>query len=187
MAKDRSAEVKAGIVVLVGIAILLGGLFWVSGGADKFAEKAFYTIYFENGGGIGEGDNVYVAGQRRGAVDSVTTAEAERDGVRKPFVAVRVRIDKGARIYEDSVFRIEKTITNVVTLHMEYGPESKALATSKSKLFGERLATFEETIDTAQGLLVSAQDGMSEFRALIGEIRKKVDAIAMDRLQAQAE
>ena len=50
---DKSAEIRAGIVVLIALVILGAGLFIVSGGWERFEDKEFYTIHFPNAGGLG--------------------------------------------------------------------------------------------------------------------------------------
>ncbi len=55
---SRTTEFKAGIVVILGLAVLAFGLYLVSGGADQFRDKKRITVLFKNGGGISGGDAV---------------------------------------------------------------------------------------------------------------------------------
>jgi len=186
-ARSKGAEVKAGIVVLIGLAILAAGMFWVSGGSEQFEDKAYYTVYFENGGQIASGHTVYLAGQKAGSVTGVGIVDLERGGKKKPHVAVEIKVGKDDRIYEDCEFGISQTVTGIVSMRVDYGDESETLATSKSMLFGKRLDTFEEAIDKGSRLLDTAGEGLEEFNALLSDARKQVNALDLARIQGKVE
>ena len=52
---SKGAEVRVGLVVIGGLAVLGLGLFLVSGGAEQFKDKTKYTILFKNAGGLNDG------------------------------------------------------------------------------------------------------------------------------------
>ena len=183
---SKGPEVQAGIVVLVGLIILVGGLYYVSGGKEQFESKKKYTIHFENGGGLGSGDSVYFAGQKVGKVDAVGTVMLTRDGVRRRFVAVTIEIGAIHEIPVDSSFKVYKTITSTVTMEIDSGI-AKEVATSETILFGRRMATFEETIDNAAGLLGDVRGAVQEIRVVIETAQKKVEALDIEGIQRQID
>ncbi|MHC4956557.1 MAG: MlaD family protein [Planctomycetota bacterium] len=77
--KKRAAEIQAGFVVVIALAILAAGLYWVGGGAEKFKPKTDYTVYFANVGGLKSGNAVELDGRRVGKVKEVRAArDSER-------------------------------------------------------------------------------------------------------------
>jgi ABC-type transporter Mla subunit MlaD len=185
---DKSAEIRAGIVVLIALAILGAGLFIVSGGWERFEDKELYTIHFPNVGGLGRGDTVLLAGQKAGSVKEVDNRAPpqRRDGELQRFVAVTIELSAGSEIPVDSVFKISKTITNVATLHIDRG-KAKELADSESKLFGSRRATFDETVDSAMQKLGTAEEAILEFKGLMVDARAKIKDLDFARIQSKIE
>jgi ABC-type transporter Mla subunit MlaD len=184
---DKSAEIRAGIVVLISLVILAAGLFIVSGGWERFEDKESFTIYFPNAGGIGKGDTVLLAGQKAGYVlDVDNTAIVRREGKQQRFVAVTVQLSAGSEIPVDSKFKISKTITNVATLHIDRG-EAKELADEETKLFGTRRATFDETVDNANQILDDVQAGVKEFQGLMADARTKLEDLDFERIQSKID
>jgi len=167
---SKGAEVRAGIVVLLGLGVLGLGLFLVSGGVDQLRDKRFYTILFEDAGGIGGGDAVYLAGQRIG---SVTSVEARKSG-ETSRVAVTVEVYASAEIHKNATFRISQTITGITTMRILYG--SGALADAATPLAGTKLATFEEAIDEAVQLVKDARAMVED----LARAAKRVDTIMAD-------
>ncbi|MHC4549055.1 MAG: MlaD family protein [Planctomycetota bacterium] len=183
---DRSAEIRAGIVVLIALGILALGLFVVTGGWEQFEDKAYYTIHFPNAGGIGEGDLVYLAGQRAGSVKQVDQALLRRQGKQERFVAVRVEVAADYEIPVDSTFIIESTITGTLSLHIEYG-SAKELAKHDSELFGRRRATMSEAIDNANAIVSDVRDGVKMFQGLMADARTKLAQLDFERIQAKVD
>lgn len=186
---NKSAEIRAGIVVLIALAILGAGLFIVSGGWERFEDKELYTIYFPNVGGLGRGDTVTLAGQKAGSVKEVDNrAPPQRRGGEPPqqFVAVIIELTAGSEIPVDSIFKITKSITNVAELHIDRG-KSKELADSETKLFGTRRATFDETVDSAMQKLGTAEEAILEFKGLMTDARAKIKDLDFARIQAKIE
>ncbi|NJN14685.1 MAG: hypothetical protein HC813_03490 [Planctomycetes bacterium] len=181
----KGSELRAGLVVLVGLAILGIGLFLVSGGADQFRDKNLYTVHFTNSGGIGSGDAVYLAGERVGKVNSVDTVEVVADGVTRRYKEVVIELIKSARVQVDSPFSVSKTVTGIVAMNGEYGIGRDA--DEKTILKGERLSTFEEAIDLASKTLESAQGLVDQVKEVVRKVDERVAAIDTAILQAKAE
>jgi len=181
-----TAEIKAGVVVLIGIVILVGGLFNVSGGSEQFRPKSRYTILFHNGGGVSPGTTVYLAGERVGYVHAVgrRTKETAEGLVR--YVAVTIEIDKQAPIPVDSVFTVSQTITGIVSLRIDYGT-SKQLAGASTELHGERLATFDEAIHRGKLLMDDAQHAIQDLDEAILKFDRKLAAMDVAGIQAMVD
>jgi ABC-type transporter Mla subunit MlaD len=66
--QTKTAELRAGLIVLAGLVVLAGGLFLVSGGSDQFTAKKRLRVFFQNAGGLKAGDVVSLAGRQVGEV-----------------------------------------------------------------------------------------------------------------------
>ena len=185
-AGGKTAEIRAGIVVLIGLVILAIGLYLVSGGGDRFKEKSRLTIHFRDAGGIGGGADVFVAGQKAGEVTSLETVMFTHEGVRGRWVAVTIEIRKDLEIPIDSSFRISKSITNVVQLNIDYGTNNTLARETTETLVGRRLANVDELVDSYQQLAGVARQGAEEFNALIHTAHEKIKQIDVEGLQGQA-
>jgi ABC-type transporter Mla subunit MlaD len=194
-AGGKAAEIRAGLVVLVGLAVLAIGLYIVSGGADKFTEKSRLTIHFRNAGGIGGGDTVFVAGQRAGQVLGLETVmftypEVRPDGstenVRSRWVAVTIEIRKNIEIPIDSTFKISKSITNVVQMNIDFGTSKDLARETSDRLVGKRLANVDELVDSYQELGGVARKAADNLNGLIVDAREKVNQIDLKGMQEEA-
>ncbi len=182
---SKGAEFRAGVVVLIGLAILALGLFLVSGGADQFRDKARYTIHFTNSGGVVSGNAVYLAGEKVGGVISVDTVEVPEEGGTRRYKAVVIEVLKTARIQVDSAFSVSKTVTGIVAVNGEYGTGRDA--DEKTILKGQRLSSFEEAIDHASQLLRDAKDVVAQVKEIVSKVDERVTAIDTAALQQKAE
>jgi ABC-type transporter Mla subunit MlaD len=166
-------------VVLIGLVILAGGLYLVSGGLDQWRPKNELTILFDNVSGLGGGDTVLVSGQKAGKVKAVEPADTP--GV----VEVVIEVDRKYRIREDADFRIRRSITNVVTLHVDGGQSSK-LAAGGKQLRGEREQTFEDLIDKYARMEPQVRELLVHVDEVILDIQNKVKEIDVQGMQGQA-
>jgi ABC-type transporter Mla subunit MlaD len=185
-AGGKTAEIRAGIVVLIGLVILAIGLYLVSGGGDRFTDKSRLTIHFRDAGGIGGGADVFVAGQKAGEVTTLETVMFTHEGARGRWVAVTIEIRKDLEIPIDSSFRISKSITNVVQMNIDYGTNNTLARETTEGLVGRRLANVDELVDSYQQLAGVARQGAEEFNALIKTAHEKVKQIDIEGMQGQA-
>ncbi|HEX5137161.1 MAG TPA: MlaD family protein [Planctomycetota bacterium] len=182
----KTAEIRAGIVVLVGLVVLAIGLYIVSGGGDRFKEKNRLTVHFRDAGGIGGGANIYVAGQRAGEVVDLETVMFTYEGVRSRWVAVTIEIRKNIEIPIDSTFKISKSITNVVQMNIDYGTSNVIARESTDNLVGKRLANVDELVDSYQDLAGVAKKGAEEFNELISTAHGKIKELDIKGMQDEA-
>ncbi|MCK6458325.1 MAG: hypothetical protein L6Q95_00345 [Planctomycetes bacterium] len=185
-AGGKAAEIRAGIVVLVGLAVLAIGLYIVSGGAEKFADKNRLTVHFRDAGGIGGGDTVFVAGEKAGQVVGIETVMFTHEGVRSRWVAVTIEVRKKIEIPIDSTFKISKSITNVVQMNIDYGTSNDLARETSDHLIGKRLANVDELVDSYQELGIVARKAADNLNNLIVDARAKVQEIDLRGLQVEA-
>lgn len=144
----KNAEFKAGIVVLLALAVFLTFL-WFAGGAQSIFEKK-RTIYirFEQGyAAPAKGDSVYMNGVEVGVVSAVEQREEIRSGsqlkredyapfgakpgdpitVRELYVLATVRMPQGQKIPEGTTAEISVDVTGQRTLALKPGLSPKDL------------------------------------------------------------
>ena len=68
---SRGTEIRVGVTVVLGLAILIGGIMGLSNYAKTRMMRVWH-VRFPQTGGLGEGDEVQVNGMRKGAVNSMT-------------------------------------------------------------------------------------------------------------------
>lgn len=179
---SKGAEYKAGVVILLGLIVLGFGIFLVSGGADQFKDKKSFTILFKNGGGVGSGNTVYLAGRKVGTVTSVTEREDSLGGERGTFVAVEIEVFADSRVHKDSECTVSKTVTGIVAVNMEYGA-SNELAEPGAKLRGRKLASFEDAIDQGTALIEDGRGMVQQVNEILAELKKDVEALNIAELR----
>ncbi|MGH7163602.1 MAG: MlaD family protein [Planctomycetota bacterium] len=176
---SKGAEIRAGIVVLLGLLVLAVGLFLVSGGLDRFKHKKRYTILFEDAGGIRAGYDVNLAGRKIGEIHSLAERVQEEGGVSRTYVAVTIEVFANERIFANAKFTISETVTGIVSLNVLYGTGD--LAREDQLLRGVKLATFEEAIDQASQLLAQA----GQIVETVETTAKRVDDVMADVQQRE--
>jgi ABC-type transporter Mla subunit MlaD len=185
MTKTKGMEVRAGIVILAGIVIGLIGLFLVSGGFDALKKYTNYTILFSDAGGISEGSDVFLAGQRVGKVLAIEDRFApNKEGIEQNQVAVTVKIYEDKVLNEDSEITISISVTNVVKLNMAYGTGKRA--TSSSRLYGKKLPTFEEILGDGRKTLAEIDGAVKDARGAIKKIDGIIEGFQREDLPKQA-
>ena len=187
MAPDgRSAEIKAGVIVLSGLLILALGLFLVSGGFELFRAKRTYTVLMLDGGEIATGGAVFVAGRKRGHVLSLEDRQAPSpEGQSRTYVAIEIEVDEDARILTGSDITVSKTITGQVSMNIRYGL-SQEPADPEKYLYGRRMATFDEVIDEGRTLLLSVKGVVGRLEGAAQRVEGILEGIDIADLDEQA-
>ena len=186
--KKRTAEIQAGFVVIIGLAILAAGLYWVDGGADQWRKKTTYTIFFANAGGLSEGNDVMLDGRKVGEVLLVRAAdESELPATILGHTygncsVVQAKIFKSERIPIDSKIQTSKSITGTVSLII-ISSEKAQYVSGDTRLEGEARADFEALTHEAKQLLAEVSTAVREFQALAQKASTQVDAIGMAQLR----
>ncbi len=100
MEKEKSAQLKVGVFVLVSIAIFVYGVFTISGQEELFEREYKVKTYFDNSAGLLEGAYVRLSGVGVGSVSTIRFSDDSSLGK----VQVVMEINKRAfyRISKDS-------------------------------------------------------------------------------------
>ena len=190
--KKRTAEIQAGFVVVLALAILAGGLYFVDGGAAQFLPKTKYSFHFANAGGLSDGNDVLLDGRKVGKVKLVRAAlESESPAVILGvtcgnFAFVQAEIFKTERIPLGSRIQVSKSITGGVSL-LILSSSSTEYATSKTILEGEARADFESVTHDAKGTIENFELTLAELRALIDKIGVQVDGADVAKLSKKLD
>ena len=179
---SKGAEYKAGTVILLGLIVLGLGLFLVSGGAEQFKDKKKYVVLFKNGGGIGSGAAVYLAGRRVGYVTSVGETTETVKGSKGTYVAVEIEVFADSRVHVDSDCYVSKTVTGIVSLNMEYGASNK-VAPPGEKLAGRKQASFEDAIDSGEKLIRKGATMVEKINGVLDAVREDAEALDVAELR----
>ena len=100
MKKERSAQLKVGIFVLVSIAIFVYGVFTISGQEELFEKEYTVKTYFDNTAGLLEGAYVRLSGVGVGSVSSIRFSDDPLLG--KVQVVMEINKRALARVSVDS-------------------------------------------------------------------------------------
>lgn len=100
MKKERSAQLKVGIFVLVSIAIFVYGVFTISGQEELFEKEYTVKTYFDNTAGLLEGAYVRLSGVGVGSVSSIRFSDDPSLG--KVQVVMKINKRALARVSVDS-------------------------------------------------------------------------------------
>ncbi len=172
-----SAELKVGILVLIGITIL----FYMSFRVGKFGvfREGGYTLYavFENAGGLDPKTPVHLAGVEIGRVRSIRLEGYKA----KAALAIR----QGFNIPVDSRVIVKtQGVLGDKFLEVLPGKELKYLAANDT--FKEVIATpdFDEIFARIGSAAKSFGDTMDQFKGLLGEKEKEGIRKAIDNIQA---
>ncbi|MFQ5844568.1 MAG: MlaD family protein [Planctomycetota bacterium] len=185
MTKPRGMEIRVGIVILIGILVGATGLFLVSGGLDALRRFTTYTILFRDAGGISKGDDVLLAGQKVGTVTGIADRlDVDEEGQERYYVAVAVKIYEDKVVPEDSEVTVSTSVTNIVKLNIKRGTGRRA--SGATKLYGRKLATFEEVVDAGKQSLTGVNKAISTAQGALEKIDAIVDDFRKQDLAQQA-
>ena len=190
--KKRTAEIQAGVVVLIGLGILAAGIYWISGGADQFRATTDYKVYLPNAGGLKKGYEVFLDGRRVGEVHAVRAAkDAERPAVilgreYANFSVAIARIYSVERIPDDSAVEVTRSITGTVTLLIFSGMSTQR-ATSETTLHGRARADFEKATDEAVALVNDARVTVRKATEVVEAVGREVNELRIQALRTRID
>jgi phospholipid/cholesterol/gamma-HCH transport system substrate-binding protein len=101
MNRKLSKEIRVGGVIVVGLAIMIGAVFFIGGQGTFFGGKVKYKILFKSTAGLYEGDPVLLTGVEVGNVEKIGfPQEIEQKNI---LVEIAVAKEAVSRIREDSI------------------------------------------------------------------------------------
>ena len=169
----RWAQLKVGILVLVGLAILLGLIFLMSGSTGGlFSRKLFLRSYFDNAAGLKAGAPVTLEGVTIGNVRHIRVVPSHNPN--PVLVTMEVGADALPGLHTDSTTSIEQAGVlgdSFVDIH-------STKATGPPPASGAELAARD--VPSIQQVVDTSQDALQQVSATI----KKVD-IALDTLNSK--
>ncbi|MEM8884262.1 MAG: MlaD family protein [Planctomycetota bacterium] len=190
--KKRAAEIQAGIVVLVGLAVIAFSLYYVDGGADQFRDKTLYTVYLPDAGGLKPGYDVNLDGRKVGSVAEVRAASdderpAEILGRTYGNFSVAVaEIFTDERIPVDSGVEVTKSITGTVELLFASGKSTES-ATVDTIFQGRARATFEKATDEAVALVDEAKRTVAAATKVVQSVDTEVSELRVKALRSDID
>ncbi|MHC4939688.1 MAG: MlaD family protein [Planctomycetota bacterium] len=190
--KKRTAEIQAGAVVLIGLVILVLGLYYIGGGADQFRGTTKYTVFLANAGGLKEGYDVQLDGRMVGEVAEVRAAkDSERPATINGreygnFSVAVAEIFSDERIPEDSSVEITRSITGTVSMLIFSGKSTKR-ADEKTILQGRARADFEKATDEAVALVNEAKSTVAAATEVVKRIDTEVKELRIKDLRASID
>lgn len=174
-------EVTVGLLVIAAVAILFGGLTWLSGKSLAGAGKITFPARFENVSGLGEGDPVQISGVRVGRVAGIDLREPGNVVVTLEVnETVRPRVDARATVRALDAFG---------AMFVDYRPgQSDQALGAEQILDGRRDAPLMETAETIAGQARNVLSGVEEVLSVrtAEELRATMDA-AQQALNVMAQ
>ncbi|MFQ6110618.1 MAG: MlaD family protein [Nitrospinota bacterium] len=140
--KYRSAEVKVGIFVVLGLLLFLAFVFFVTG--TRWGQKVdVYRVRFRNVAGLEVGSSVRLAGLKVGRVEEIAIARDDPS-----LMEAVVHIKPGTPVREGARASITAIgLTGEMYLELSLGRREAALLPPGSTLVGEEAASFQDLLN----------------------------------------
>ena len=160
--KNMTAEVKVGIMTVVGVLLLFFVVVGLSH-ADLFRSSGLTVhVAFSDANGLQAGNTVRYVGVNVGKVESVT---AGKDGVQ-----VTLKLKKGTEIPKDSKAVITTDgLMGEKLVSITPGQDTQHLVTDGGTLQGDKVKSVDDVMDNANKLLNNVNDMMKNVNYVIGD------------------
>ena len=160
--KNMTAEVKVGIMTVVGVLLLFFVVVGLSH-ADLFRSSGLTVhVAFSDANGLQAGNTVRYVGVNVGKVESVT---AGKDGVE-----VILKLKKGTEIPKDSKAVITTDgLMGEKLVSITPGQDTQHLVTDGGTLQGDKVKSVDDVMDNANKLLNNVNDMMKNVNSVIGD------------------
>jgi phospholipid/cholesterol/gamma-HCH transport system substrate-binding protein len=180
MAKEKSIEVKVGVLILVSLGILVGFILIMGG----LSFQKTYPLYvdFDNPGGLAVGAPVKIAGVKVGKVDELMFMGGKIDPKTNRRTIVRAKIAVEARVKDsirtDADFYVTTTgVLGEQFLQIDPGNPGKPLLEEGSIVKGIDPPRLDLFLAKAFELLDDTVTGLRNNRELIGDIAVNTGAL----------
>jgi phospholipid/cholesterol/gamma-HCH transport system substrate-binding protein len=171
MSPHSGREVRAGLVVLLGLGALVGLVSLAGGGPGFLSSRQAITVLFRDGQGVRVGCPVRIAGIDAGRVASIDLAEV--DGGVRARVRLSVPASLASRLRQDARIAIEAGLTGQVVVNVvEAGRSSVALVPGQV-VQGVETSLFDPLLEQV-GMGPVERDGL---RATIAEVRATAESV----------
>lgn len=184
MSRERSREIRVGLLLLISLAVAAGAIFVIGEETNLFVRKNAYYSEFLNVSGLESGNPVQLNGVDVGKVDKVILPE----DMGEPLIRVWITIDRryAGRVREDSQAQI-KTLGLLGDRYVELysgspdfpvipdgGEIPAAPATSVDQLMASGEDTMENVVAISSSLR-SVLDRLERGEGLLGQLTTKTD------------
>jgi phospholipid/cholesterol/gamma-HCH transport system substrate-binding protein len=175
---DRS-EVRAGVFVILALAILVAGTIWIVGFTPFRGPKATYDVLMKSSAGVRKGDRVRVSGIEVGRVKAIEL----RAGDEWPVV-FRVAMDEDVALTAGSAARITSDgILGAPYLEIVAGPGDGQALPPGSRIVGTEGGTLMEALEGLGGATDRLPFLLDEATALAGALNRELTPL-LGRLKA---
>jgi phospholipid/cholesterol/gamma-HCH transport system substrate-binding protein len=163
MEGSRSTEVKVGVGVILAAIILIFGVIWI--GDIRFSRKwQTYTVYFDEVGGLSEGDPVTVSGLELGKVNSIFLEEGR--------VRTEILIEQGVVLRSDLSVEIQSIgLMGEKYIHILPGTTGEILPPG-SKIDGQYKAGLPEVVADVGDLMKDAKSAAESLNRLVSNVEE---------------
>jgi phospholipid/cholesterol/gamma-HCH transport system substrate-binding protein len=157
------SEIKAGIVIFVAVILLAAAVFILSDVRALWEDKNSLVLIFDNADGVSRGSPVWYAGFEVGEVTGLRIIHGDQDRI-----ALSVRIDREARVREDSKAYI-RNLGMMGAKYVELTPGSTGSRelSDGDILEGEKPASLAEIFETGQVIAKQVQETIDDVRGLV--------------------
>jgi phospholipid/cholesterol/gamma-HCH transport system substrate-binding protein len=160
--KDTST-IRAGLFLILALAILVIGSLWVAGFHPGGAEKATYEVLMKGSGGVRQGDPVRVAGMEVGRVQGIEL----RPGVEWPVV-FRIGLDAQILITDAASARLTTDgLLGSPYLELDPGPAGEAALPPGTPIVGVESASAADAMSGLGELSDRAGVALDEMTLLL--------------------
>lgn len=158
---SRSTEVKVGVGVILAAIILIFGVIWI--GDIRFSRKwQAYTVYFEEVGGLSQGDPVTVSGLKLGKVSSISLEDGR--------VRTELLIEHGVVLRSDLSVEIQSIgLMGEKYVHILPGSSGEVLPPG-SKIEGDYKAGLPEVVADIGDLMEEAKMAAESLNRLVSGV-----------------
>lgn len=171
MSQNTGREIRAGLVVLLGLGVLVGLVSLAGGGPGFLSSRQTIDVVFRDGQGVRVGCPVRIAGIEAGRVTAVDLTESGGN------VRARLRLAMPAalasRLRQDARIAIEAGLTGQVIVNVVDAGRSSVALVPGQEIQGVETSLFDPLLEQV-GLGPSERDGL---RATIAEVRATTEAV----------
>lgn len=171
MSAQGVREVRAGLVVLLGLGTLVGLVTMAGGGPGFLSSRRAIQVLFRDGKGIRVGCPVRIAGIDGGRVTDIDLAEA--DGGLRARVELSMPAAMAARLRQDAKITIESGLTGQVLVNVIDAGRSSVALVPGQVVVGVESSLFDPVLEQV-GLGPAERDGL---RRTIAEVRQTAEAV----------
>jgi phospholipid/cholesterol/gamma-HCH transport system substrate-binding protein len=181
--ESNKRSVIVGIFVLLGVAILLAGIFVLGGQQKRFTRSINISTVFKDVAGLKVGNNVWFSGVKIGTVKRISfvgNAQVEVDMTVEESAKPYIRKDAKATISSDGL------IGNKIDLLIG-GTTSHPEIEEDDRLRSQEALSSDQVLETLQENNRNLLNVTNDFKALVGNIRRgkgTVGAVLTDSLVA---